>query len=188
MKNNKYLAHGMFYLLYMGSTISSHLKGDNERGLAGDLFMALAIAVIASFVYNWQLKRRDGFMAWLMAFGWPFVLFYYMIYYIYIVPAKFVLRIFGSKNDRSSSSSAPKSSLGKRMVDGNIERRGETIKDLKSQLKHYEEKYKFEASLPPGSRSVSLEVMEEMIKDVKLKIDHNEDWRDFDIKQQKYRD
>ena len=104
MKNNKYLAHGMFYLLYIGSTISSHLKEDNERGLASDLFTALVIAAISSFVYNWQLKKRDGFKAWLMAFGWPFILFYYMIYYLYIVPAKFVLRFFGSKKSGSSSS------------------------------------------------------------------------------------
>jgi hypothetical protein len=188
MKNNKYLAHGLFYLIYIGSTISSHIKGDSERGLGGDLFMALVISVIASFAYNWQLKKRDGFMAWLMAFGWPFILTYYMIYYIYIVPAKFVLRIFGSKNSGSSSGSAPKSSLAKTMVDGNIERREGKIKDLKAQLKHYEEKYKFEASLPYGSRSLSLEVIEARIKDIKYEIDHNEDWRDFDIKQQKYRD
>ena len=195
MEKNKYLAHGLFYLIYIGSTISSHLKGDNERGLAGDLFMALVIAVISSFVYNWQLKKRDGFMAWLKAFGWPFTLIYYMIYYIYIVPVKFVLRIFGSKKggsfsskEGSPSSSALKPSLGKIMVDGNIERRQGKINTLEAELKDYEEKYKFQASLPPSARDLSLEVIEARIKSIKIDIKDNEDWRDFDIKQQKHRD
>ena len=196
MEKNKYLAHGLFYLIYIGSTISSHLKGDNERGLVGDLFAALVVAVISSFVYNWQLKKRDGFMAWLKAFGWPFTLTYYMIYYIYIVPIKFVLRIFfGSKKggsfsseEGSSSSSASKPSMAKIMVDGKIERKQEKINILKAELKDYEKKYKFQASLPPSARDQSLEVIEAVIKKIQIDIENNEDWRDFDIKQQKYRD
>jgi hypothetical protein len=195
MEKNKYLAHGLFYLIYIGSTISSHLKGDNERGLAADLFTALVIAVICSFIYNRELKKRDGFMAWLKAFGWPFTLIYFIIYYIYIVPAKFVLRIFRFKkgesfstSEGSSSSSASKPSVAKVMVDGNIERRQEKINTLKAELKNYEEKYKFQASLPPSARDQSLEVIEAVIKRIQIDIENNENWRDFDIKQQKYRD
>lgn len=186
MKFKQYLPEILFYALYLGGGIGSHFDGTSKNSLGMDVFFGLFVATIAVFVYKWQLKKRDSMVAWWMAFGWPFILFYYMTYYIFIVPAKFVLRIFGFKNSSPSSSSKP--SLVKQMVDGNIQRREDDIRTLKADLRHYEERYKFEASLPPGSRSISLEVIEEMIKDIKSKIDHNENWRDFDIKQQKYRD
>jgi hypothetical protein len=78
----------------------------------------------------------------------------------------------------SSSSSATKSSLSNTWNAGDVEKHGDNIKALKDELKRYEERYKSEASLPYGSRGLALEVIEDRIKDIKHKLEHEESWRD----------
>jgi hypothetical protein len=85
----------------------------------------------------------------------------------------------------SSSSSATKQSLSKTMNAGHIETREGNIKALKAQLKHLEERYEMEASTPHG-RTMALEVHEDVIKDVKRKLEYEEKLRDDMIEQNKH--
>jgi hypothetical protein len=78
----------------------------------------------------------------------------------------------------SSSSSTSKASLLKPQNARDIEKHGDKIKDLKAHLKHLEERYEFEASLPYGSRTTALEVKEAVIKDVKRELENEEKRRD----------
>ena len=91
----------------------------------------------------------------------------------------------GSALDTSSSSTT-KPSLFKTQNAGDIEKHEDKIKNLKAHLKHLEERYEFEASLPYGSRSTALEVKEAVIKDVRRELENEEKRRDDKIEQHKH--
>jgi hypothetical protein len=128
---------------------------------------------IVSCAYYFYLTRKKLpiVSSSLKAFFWTF-------YLLWVMFSGFFSFLSGKKSGGQQNDTKPEGEVGlaDRRTEEAIERKEETLKDLKSNLKHYEEKYKFEATLDPGSRALSLDVIQMRIEDIKSKISSLEGW------------
>ena len=108
--NKKYLAHILFYVFYLGANIKSFVDGTTNRSFSEVFFGSLLVAIIASFVYNQQLKKRGAYESWFIALFWP-------LYAVYICFKGF--KSFGGGNNGDEAKKGSKGyfgTYGKRIV------------------------------------------------------------------------
>lgn len=164
----------------------------------------LSFVGVSWFVYYLQSKRTSFFSALGLAFTAPLWAPFWLIFVLLRLYLKLIYYVFWPflkvlglekffqwmKFDKPFGESISKLSETidtstknsharhvtnmKSSADIHLNAHNKNVGDLKQRLRHYEEKYEFEAKLSPGARSQSLEVLASVIKDIRQKLDYEE--------------
>jgi hypothetical protein len=170
MLARKYLPEFLLVAIYLTGFTVSAISGE-VKNITGDLFSVVVSSIIAVFIYKWQLKKREPFAAWIVAFFFPFIVLYYVI----VKPFIFVLNIFSKATPTLGKVNENLDTLSVRIEQTNLSGKSDDVRRLTAELEDYEKKYNFQASLPESARDISLEVLEARMKDIRFNLKFKED-------------